>query len=160
VKFLLRIGRAHQRFYQFTAIDEATRFRILRVYDDNKIKTLIDFLSEVREHFPFAIQKIPTETESSLGTRFTWHLSGLSISHRHIPPGWWSANGKVERSHKTELKSSRGRYFRHKKIWFETEEIGSTVYENRAHLALKRWSPAERLRELIQPSKPIRDLLY
>jgi len=58
VKFVPRIGRARQRFYQFTAIDEATRFRVLRVYDHNNTKTASDFLREVREHFPFAIQKI------------------------------------------------------------------------------------------------------
>jgi transposase-like protein len=33
VKFFPRVGRARQRFYQFTAIDEATRFRVLRIYD-------------------------------------------------------------------------------------------------------------------------------
>jgi hypothetical protein len=58
VKFVPRIGRARQRFYQFTAIDEATRFRVLRVYDHSNTKTASDFLREVREHFPFAIQKI------------------------------------------------------------------------------------------------------
>src|SRR5579872_3666158 len=31
VKFVPRVGKARQRFYQFTAIDEATRFRVLRL---------------------------------------------------------------------------------------------------------------------------------
>jgi transposase len=31
VKFVPRVGRARQRFYRFTAIDEATRFRVVRV---------------------------------------------------------------------------------------------------------------------------------
>jgi transposase len=62
VKFVPRVGRARQRFYQFTAIDEATRFRVLRIYDHNNTKTAIDFLGKIREHFPFAIQKIQTIT--------------------------------------------------------------------------------------------------
>jgi Integrase core domain len=87
VKFVPRVGRAGQRFYQFTAIDEATRFRVLRIYDHDNTKTAIDFLREVQEHFPFAIQKIQTGNGSSFGPQFTWHLSDLRISHRHIPPG-------------------------------------------------------------------------
>ena len=62
VKFVPRVGRARQRFYQFTAIDEATRFRVLRIYDHNNTKTAIYFLGKIREHFPFAIQKIQTIT--------------------------------------------------------------------------------------------------
>src|SRR3989441_2249262 len=116
VKFVPRVGRARQRFYQFTAIDEATRFRVLCIYDHNNTKTAIDFLREVREHFPFAIQKIQTDNDSSFGPQFTWHLSDLSISHRHIPPGRPEANGKVERSHKTDSEEFyRGRNFRHKR---------------------------------------------
>ena len=34
------------RFYQFTAIDEATRFRVLRIYDHDNTKSAIDFLRE------------------------------------------------------------------------------------------------------------------
>jgi len=51
VKFCSARG-TRQRFYQFTAIDEATRFRVLRVYDHNNTKTAMEFLHEVREHFP------------------------------------------------------------------------------------------------------------
>jgi hypothetical protein len=36
---------------------EATRFRVLRIYDHDNTKTAIDFLREVQDHFPFAIQK-------------------------------------------------------------------------------------------------------
>ena len=61
VKLVPRVGRARQRFYQFPAIDEATRFRVLRIYDHDNTKTAIDFLREVREHFPFAIQRIQTD---------------------------------------------------------------------------------------------------
>lgn len=54
VKFVPRVGKARQRFYQFTAIDDATRFRVLRIYDHDNTKTAIDFLREVQDHFPFA----------------------------------------------------------------------------------------------------------
>jgi transposase InsO family protein len=116
VKFVPRVGKARQRFYQFTAIDEATRFRVLRIYDHDNTKTAIDFLREVREHFPFAIQKIQTDNASSFGPQFTWHLSDLRISHKHIPPGCPEVNGKVERSHKTDSEEFyQGRHFKHKR---------------------------------------------
>jgi transposase InsO family protein len=160
VKFVPRVGRARQRFYQFTAIDEATRFRVLRIYDHNNTKTAIEFLSEVREHFPFAIQKIQTDNDSSFGPQFTWHLSDLSISHHHIPPGCPEVNGKVERSHKTDAEEFyRAKRFRNKRDLARKLKRWETEYnENRPHLALEGKTPAERVRELAQPSEPVRDL--
>jgi transposase InsO family protein len=160
VKFVPRVGRARQRFYQFTAIDEATRFRVLRIYDHNNTKTAIDFLREVREHFPFAILKIQTDNDSSLGPQFTWHLSDLSISHRHIPPGCPEANGKVERSHKTDSEEFyRGRSFKNKKDLSRKLKRWETQYNgDRPHLALKGKTPSERVRELTRPSEPVRAL--
>ena len=160
VKFVPRIGRARQRFYQFTAIDEATRFRVLRIYDHNNTKTAIDFLSEVREHFPFAIQKIQTDNDSSFGPQFTWHLSDLSISHRHIPPGCPEVNGKVERSHKTDAQEFyQGRLFHNKRDLARKLKRWETEYnEQRPHLALEGKTPAERVRELAQRLERVKDL--
>src|SRR5580700_5161459 len=149
VKFVPRVGRARQRFYQFTAIDEATRFRVLR-----------NFLQEVREHFPSAIQKIQTDNGSSFGPQFTWHLSDLRISHKHIPPGCPEVNGKVERSHKTDSEEFyQGRHFKHKRDLARKLKQWETEYnEDRPHLALKGKTPSERVRELVQPSVPVKDL--
>ncbi len=160
VKFVPRIGRARQRFYQFTAIDEATRFRVLRIYDHNPTKTAGEFLSEVREHFPFAIQKIQTDNDCSFGPQFTGHLSDLSISHRHIPPRCPEVNGKVERSHKTDAEEFyRGRTFHNKKDLARKLKRWEKEYnEDRPHLALEGKTPAERVHQLAQPSKSVRDL--
>jgi transposase InsO family protein len=160
VKFVPRVGRARQRFYQFTAIDEATRFRVLRIYDHDNTKTAIDFLREVQDHFPFAIQKIQTDNGSSFGPQFTWHLSDLRISHRHIPPGCPEVNGKVERSHKTDSQEFyQGRHFKHKRDLARKLKRWETEYnEDRPHLALKGKTPAERLRELTRSSETAKDL--
>lgn len=84
VKSVPRAGRPRHRFYQFTAIDEATRFGVLRMYDHDNTTTAIDFLQRVQENFSVAIQKIQTDNGSSFGAQFTWHLSDLRISHKHI----------------------------------------------------------------------------
>jgi transposase InsO family protein len=69
-------------------------------------------------------------------------------------------NGKVERSHKTDSEEFyRGRYFRHKKDLTRRLKKRETEYnEDRPHLALKGKTPAERVRELVRPANPVRDL--
>jgi transposase-like protein len=68
----LKLGGRHS--YQFTAIDEATRYRVLRVYAHNSIRSATDFVDEQRRRFPAAIQRIQTDHGSEFGTDFTWHL--------------------------------------------------------------------------------------
>jgi len=143
-----------------TGVKVGIGFRVLRIYDHNNSKTAIDFLSEVREHFPFAIQKIQTDNDSSFGPQFTWHLSDLRISHRHIPPGCPEVNGKVERSHKTDAEEFyRGRKFRHKTDLARKLRRWEREYnEDRPHLALDGKTPVERVRELVQPSNSAKKL--
>lgn len=90
------------RFYRFTAIDEATRYRVLKIYDRLSIKNAVDFVEEVRRRLPVAIQRIQTDSGAEFGADFMWHLLDLGIAHRHIPPGCPESNGKVERSHRTD----------------------------------------------------------
>src|SRR5262245_1102299 len=90
------------RLYQFTAIDEATRYRVLKIYDHNSIQSAIHFINEVRSAFPAAIRRIQTDNGSEWGADFTGHLHDLGIAHKHIPPGCPESNGKVERSHRTD----------------------------------------------------------
>src|SRR5215467_13845616 len=90
----------------------------------------------------------------------TWHLADLRISHRHIPPGCPEVNGKVERSHKTDSQEFyQGRHFKHKRDLARKLKRWETEYnEDRPHLALQGKTPAEKVRELVQPSKSVRDL--
>ena len=48
VKFLERIPARGKRLYQFTAIDDCTRIRVLKVYDACNQRTAIQFIDEVR----------------------------------------------------------------------------------------------------------------
>jgi hypothetical protein len=78
----LKLGSG--RLYQFTAIAEATRFRVLKIYDHNSINSAITFIDEVRRRLPMAIQRIQTDHGSESGTDFTWHLQDVGILHRRI----------------------------------------------------------------------------
>ena len=62
------------RVYQFTAIDEATRYRILKIYDHNSIQSAIAFVEALCQALPVAIQRIQTDHGSEFATDFTWHL--------------------------------------------------------------------------------------
>ena len=138
------------RLYQFTAIDEATRYRVLKIYDHNSIQSAIQFINEVRQAFPVAIRRIQTDNGSEWGTDFTWHLHDLGIAHRHIPPGCPQSNGKVERSHRTD----ENEFYR--RVTFRTRselvrKLRAWEHEynhRRLHLALGGKTPAERLAEL------------
>jgi transposase InsO family protein len=157
VKHLKLGGR---RFYQFTAIDEATRYRVLRVYAHNSIKSATEFVEEVRRRLPIAIHRIQTDHGSEFGTDFTWHLRDLGVSHRQIPRGCPQSNGKVERSHRTDADE-----FYRRMIFRSPAELAQKLrqweYEynhRRPHLALRGHTPAERLCELRIACDPVQQL--
>jgi hypothetical protein len=66
----------------------------------------------------------------------------------------------VERSNKTDSEEFyRERYLWHKKDLARKLKGWEAEYnEDQPHLALKGKTPAERVHDLIQPSKPVRDL--
>ncbi len=100
-----------------------------------------------------------TDNDSSFGPQFTWHLADLGIAHRRIRPATPEANGKVERSHKTdEDEFYRDRKFKNRKDLTRKLKRWEEEYnEGRPHLALKGKTPAERVLELARPSQPVRN---
>jgi transposase InsO family protein len=110
VKFTRKIPSEHRRFYQLTAIDDCTRYRVLRIYDQNTVTNAIAFIEEVRKVLPVAIAQIQTDNGSEFGNELTWHLEDLGIAHRKIKPRTPRLNGKVERSHKIDDDEFYARY--------------------------------------------------
>jgi transposase len=65
VKFIAPIpGAARTRYYQFTAIDDCTRLRVLRIYPRLNQKTAIQFADYVLERLPFQVHVIQTDIHS------------------------------------------------------------------------------------------------
>jgi transposase InsO family protein len=102
VKFLERIPGTRKRLYQFTAIDDCTRIRVLKIYDSCTQVTAIRFADEVIRRLPFRIQVIQTDNGAEFQSRFHWHLEELDIRHVYIRPRTPRLNGKVERSHRVD----------------------------------------------------------
>jgi transposase InsO family protein len=102
VKFLERIPGSRKRLYQFTAIDDCTRIRVLKVYDACNQRTAIRFLDDVVRRLPFRVHVIQTDNGAEFQSQFHWHAEALDIRHVYIRPRTPHLNGKVERSHRVD----------------------------------------------------------
>lgn len=110
---------AGKRYYQYTAIDTATRWRYLRIFEEQTTHHSIKFLEDVIERFPHTITGVKTDngsifTNYYLGTNKRSDLtvktvhaldifcSKQNIIHYLIDPGRPAQNGTVERSHRED----------------------------------------------------------
>ena len=109
-KYLELIPGTGRRWYQYTAVDDCSRVRVLRIYDDLSVYHSLAFLREVVAALPFAIRAIRTDggvefthtVPSGKEHAFTAACRQRGIAHRINRPGYPQANGKVERSHRTD----------------------------------------------------------
>ncbi len=102
VKFLERIPGTRKRLYQFTAIDDCTRIRVLKIYDRCNQGTAIAFFNDVMRRLPFRVRVVQTDNGAEFQSRFHCHLSDLGVRHVYIKPRTPRLNGKVERSHRID----------------------------------------------------------
>src|SRR3989344_4021077 len=110
---------AGRRYFQYTAIDCATRWRHLAVYPEEATSRSIDFLKEVIARFPYPIPGVKTDNHSTFTNRYlgTNRRSGMTVKTLHaldrfcasegithflIDPGKPAQNGTVERSHRSD----------------------------------------------------------
>jgi transposase InsO family protein len=102
VKFLAPLKGSRKRHYQFTAIDDCTRIRVLRIYDRCNQKTAIQFVDYVVQKLPFRVEVIQTDNGGEFQGGFHWHVLDKGINHVYIKPATPRLNGKVERSHRID----------------------------------------------------------
>lgn len=81
VKFPERIPGTAKRLYQFTAIDDCTRIRALKIYDACNQRTAIQFLNELRIRLPFRSRVLQTVNGAEFQSKFHWHAESLEIRH-------------------------------------------------------------------------------
>ncbi|MGH8983562.1 MAG: IS481 family transposase [Acidimicrobiia bacterium] len=102
VKFIEPLPGSRKKHYQFTAIDDCTRIRVLRIYPRNNQKTAIQFIDYVLEKLPFRVETIQTDNGAEFQGGFHWHVLDRGIGHTYIKPATPRLNGKVERSHRID----------------------------------------------------------
>lgn len=110
---------AGKRYFQYTAIDTATRWRYLRIFEEQTTYNSIQFLEDVITRFPHTITGVKTDngsifTNYYLGTNKrsdltvkTVHALDVFCAEHHIvhyliDPGRPAQNGTVERSHRED----------------------------------------------------------
>jgi transposase len=102
VKFLERIPGSRKRLYQFTAIDDCTRVRVLKIVDACNQATAMRFMDDVFKRLPFRVHVVQTDNGAEFQSRFHWHLETRDVRHVYIRPRTPHLNGKVERSHRVD----------------------------------------------------------
>ena len=112
-----------QKYYQYTAVDECTRWTFREMYDEHSTYSSTDFLKKLILNCPFPIREIQTDN----GTEFTRALISddgkpslfeemlefCGIKYHRIRVATPRYNGKVERQHRTDEK----RYYKKMKMY-------------------------------------------
>lgn len=153
----------NRQYYQFTAIDCASRWRYLKIYDDYTNYSSIRFLLELMNAAPFRIRSVKTDNGSNFTNRYTGYLKSsdplnprlhdfdilcqkYNIIHYLIDPGKPSQNGKVERSHRTDQEMFYDRNgFKTLAELKEKIKIWNEEYNNLEHCGLNGKTPNEML---------------
>jgi transposase InsO family protein len=90
--------------YQYTAIDDCTRYKVIALYGWRSAESTLDFLDQVMDRMPFSIQRIQTDRgQEFFAYQVQERLMEWGIKFRPIRPGAPHLNGKVERSQRTDL---------------------------------------------------------
>jgi transposase InsO family protein len=152
VKFIAPLPGSRKKHYQFTAIDDCTRIRVLRLYDRCNQTTAIRFVDYVLEKLPFKVEVIQTDHGSEFGSQFHYHVLDRGIGHVYIKPATPRLNGKVERSHRIDAEEFyrmlQGIVIDDTGLFNERLKEWEDFYNfNRPHGTLGGQTPYERLRE-------------
>ena len=150
------------RYYQYTAIDEYTRKRVLWASKEQSTSASTEFIKVIMKKFPFKIECIQTDNGFEFTNRLNWQgtkkktmfenkLEELGIRHKLIKPKTPRHNGKVERSHRKDQER-----FYYNKIFCSFEDFKNRLkywekeYNNFPMKPLKWLSPNEKYLEYIK----------
>jgi transposase InsO family protein len=141
--------------FQYTALDDCTRFRVLRLYRRLHHGSSLAFLAELRRAFPFPIQRLQCDHGQEFSFAFVLGVEAAGIRHRYIRPRRPQQNGKVERSHRIDNEEFWGR---HRFQDFEVAAVALRDWETRYNyerfsLALQGRTPAEKLAAFQPPRR-------
>jgi len=133
------------RLYQYTAIDDCSRFKVLQLFPQRTAHNTLLFIETIMEQMPFPIQRIQTDRgKEFFAFSVQEKLMEYGIKFRPIKPRSPHLNGKVERTQRTDLDE-----------FYSTVDINDPDLDNllsqwqfyynwlRAHSSLKGKSPID-----------------
>lgn len=151
------VGKIHEKFYQYTMIDEASGERFLYPYIEQSSYSTNDFVRRAIAYFGYKPETIQTDN----GFEFTYAKAyprthpfdllcdKLGINHKLIRPRTPWNNGKVERSHRNDQE----RFYNFLRF-YSLSDLKEQMYRyrrraNRIPMAVLGWvSPIERRAQL------------
>jgi len=157
-----------RKYYQYTAIDCASRWRYIEIFECESNYNAICFLKEVIRRFSYVIKAVKTDNHSTFTNRYTGYqksrdpqnprlhafdlfCNSKGMIHYLIDPGKPAQNGKVERSHRSDQESF------YDKIPYESIEelkyqirLWNMYYNDLKHCSLNGLSPNQALSLRVQ----------
>jgi transposase InsO family protein len=149
------------RYYQYTVIDTASRWRHLEIFDEQSTHHSIKMMEIVSAKFPYPIKAIKTDNHSTFTNYYagtgkrsdltvkTIHALDLwcamhNIIHYLIDPGKPAQNGTVERSHREDQQKFYERTkFRSVADLKKKIRLWNDYYNNLEHCGLEGKTPNE-----------------
>ena len=98
--------------YQYTAVDDCTRWRVLEVYKRRTAANTLNFIDKMLEEFPFPIQHIQSDRGLEFfAEKVQKRFMDYGIKFRPVKPASPHLNGKVERSQRTDKEESSAKAY-------------------------------------------------
>ena len=150
-----------KKFYQYTAIDEYSRFRYLEAFEEHSTYSSAVFLEHMLKRFPFKVECVQTDngleftkrlgnTQNPTPTLFERTLEQCGIRHKLIKPYTPRHNGKVERSHRKDNEYFYATHTFYSFDDFKTQlAVHSRKYNNFPMRPLNWKSPADYLKAFL-----------
>lgn len=159
----------NKEYFQYTAIDTASRWRYLRIFEEQSSFHSVEFLKDVMRRFKYKISAIKTDNHSTFTNYYvgsnkrsdisikTIHALDIfcsenNITHYLIDKGKPAQNGTVERSHREDQRFYDRNIFKNIADLETKIRIWNTEYNNLEHCGLNGKTPIEML-ELFQLEK-------
>lgn len=161
----------NKQYFQYTAVDCASRWRYLKIFECQGTWESIEFLKEIIERFPHPVRAVKTDNHSTFTNYYTGtnkrsdltvktihafdrFCASRGIVHYLIDPGHPAQNGTVERSHREDEEK-----FYQQNIFHNLADLQKKLkqwnmyYNNLEHCGLDGKTPNEFLVEY-QSSNP------
>lgn len=134
-----------KKYYQYTAIDECSRWTFREMYEEHSTYSSKDFLEKLIQKAPFPIREVQTDNgceftnrlivvKSKHLTMFEQALHDMGIIYHRIQIATPRHNGKVERQHRTD----EMRFYKNMKMYnLEDGRKQLAIYQKKSNNYIK-----------------------
>jgi len=134
-----------KKYYQYTAVDECSRWTFREMYDEHSTYSSKDFLEKLIKHAPFPIREVQTDNGTEFTNRllvvkskhltmFENALIEMDIIYHRIQIATPRHNGKVERQHRTD----EARFYKNMRMYnLEDGRKQLAVYQKKSNNYIK-----------------------